>query len=57
MADFTFYGGLYRYVKIIAVNKTHFCLDYYGGSGLMVTPRAEKDGYSVEMEACVANFL
>ena len=44
MADFTFYGGLYRDVNIIAVNKSHFDLDYYGGPGIMVTPlRKEKD--------------
>lgn len=38
MADFTFYGGLYRDVNIIAVPEAHFDLDYYGGSGLQVTP-------------------
>ena len=29
-ADFTFYGGLYRDVKIIGVNKTHFDLETFG---------------------------
>ena len=38
IADFTFYGGLYRNVNIIAVSKTHFELDYFGGNGIMVTP-------------------
>lgn len=38
MADFTFYGGLYRDVNIIAVSESHFNLEYYGGSGLKVTP-------------------
>ena len=33
MADFTFYGGLYRDVNIIAVSNSHFDLDYYGGTG------------------------
>ncbi len=33
-----FYGGMYRDVNIIAVNKSHFDLDYYGGNGLKVTP-------------------
>lgn len=28
-ADFTFYGGLYRDVNIIAVKESHFELDYY----------------------------
>ena len=37
-ADFTFYGGMYRDVKILAVDRTHFSLEYFGGSGLAVTP-------------------
>ena len=37
-ADFTFYGGLYRDVNIIAVNHTHFDLDYFGGRGIQITP-------------------
>ncbi len=37
-ADFTFYGGIYRDVKLITVNKTHFDMDYFGGKGLAVTP-------------------
>ena len=40
-ADFTFYGGIYRDVKLITVNKDHFDLDYYGGNGLAVTPTVE----------------
>lgn len=36
-ADFTFYGGIYRDVKLIGVNEKHFDLDYYGSSALMVT--------------------
>lgn len=38
-ADFTFYGGLYRGVNLISVPDTHFDLDYFGGPGLMVTPK------------------
>ena len=38
MADFTFYGGLYRNVSIIAVPSTHFDLDYYGAPGIKITP-------------------
>ena len=36
-ADFTFYGGIYRDVKLLIVHKTHFDLDYYGGNGLKIT--------------------
>nr|WP_317400886.1 glycoside hydrolase family 2 TIM barrel-domain containing protein [uncultured Gemmiger sp.] len=38
VADFTFYGGLYRDVNIVCVPATHFDLSYYGGNGLCVTP-------------------
>jgi len=37
-ADFTFYGGIYRDVKLITLSKHHFDMDYRGGSGLAVTP-------------------
>ncbi len=50
MADFTFYGGLYRDVNLIAVSKTHFDLDYYGGSGLKITPTVEGKDATVEVE-------
>ena len=39
VADFTFYGGLYRGVKLIGVAHSHFALDYYGGIGMEVTPQ------------------
>ncbi len=35
-ADFTFYGGIYRDVELLIVNKQHFSLDYYGGDGIRV---------------------
>lgn len=37
VADFTFYGGIYRDVEFLIVNKTHFDLDYYGGPGIQVS--------------------
>ncbi|MBQ1273082.1 MAG: glycoside hydrolase family 2 protein, partial [Clostridia bacterium] len=55
MADFTFYGGLYRNVNLIAVSKTHFDLDYYGGPGLAVTPIANGADYNVEVEVYLSN--
>ena len=56
MADFTFYGGLYRSVNLICVSKTHFDLDYYGGPGLMITPTVSGDDAIVDVEAFVTNF-
>ena len=55
MADFTFYGGLYRDVNLIAVNATHFDLDYYGGSGLKVTPAVQGEAADVEVEVYLTN--
>ena len=43
MADFTFYGGLYRDVNLVCVAQSHFDLDYYGGPGIQVTPVMEGD--------------
>ena len=40
-ADFTFYGGIYRDVKLIILNRQHFDMDYFAGSGLAVTPTVE----------------
>ena len=50
MADFTFYGGLYRGVYLIAVNNSHFDLDYYGAPGIKVTPTVEGSDAKVEVE-------
>ncbi len=55
MADFTFYGGIYRNVNIIAVNESHFDLDYYGGPGLKVTPIVKGTDAVVEIETYTAN--
>ena len=38
VADFTFYGGLYRDVNILCVPVPHFDLSYCGGCGLHLTP-------------------
>ena len=50
MADFTFYGGLYRDVNIIAVSSSHFDLDYYGAPGIKVTPEIKGTDAEVEIE-------
>ncbi len=52
-ADFTFYGGLYRGVNLISVPDAHFDLDYYGGPGIMVTPKPAGADATFEMEAFV----
>ena len=56
MADFTFYGGLYRNVNLIAVNNTHFDLDYYGAPGIKVTPVVNGKDANVEIEVFIKNL-
>ena len=56
MADFTFYGGLYRNVNLISVPETHFDLEYYGAPGLMITPTVEGKDAKVEVEVFVKNL-
>ena len=41
VADFTFYGGLYRNVNIISVSASHFELVENGTPGIHVTPTVE----------------
>ena len=53
MADFSFYGGLYRNVNIIAVAESHFDLDYYGGPGIKATPTVKGKDAEVEVEVYV----
>ena len=55
MADFTFYGGLYRNVNIIAVPESHFDLDYFGAPGIKVTPVMEEKDAKTEVEVFLTN--
>lgn len=52
-ADFTFYGGIYRDVYLIVVPKVHFALDYFGGSGIKVTPEIKDSNASILAETWV----
>ena len=56
MADFTFYGGIYRDVNIIAVADSHFDLDYYGGPGIQVTPIIDGANANVEVKVYLTNM-
>ncbi|MBR5315776.1 MAG: glycoside hydrolase family 2 protein [Firmicutes bacterium] len=55
MADFTFYGGLYRDVNIICVSESHFDLEYFGSYGLKVTPEIDGSDAKVGVEVFVKN--
>ena len=55
VADFTFYGGLYRDVNLVCVSESHFALEYYGTPGIKVTPIMEGDDAKVMTEVFVEN--
>ena len=56
MADFTFYGGIYRDVNLICVADAHFDLDYYGAPGITITPVMDGKDAKVEVIAYVKNL-
>ena len=55
MADFTFYGGLYRDVNLICVSESHFDLDYYGGPGIAITPTVTGTDATVKVDTYVTD--
>ncbi|MEP6674930.1 MAG: glycoside hydrolase family 2 TIM barrel-domain containing protein [Ferruginibacter sp.] len=55
-ADFTFYGGIYRNVSMIAVNKIHFACDDHGANGIYIsTPSVTKENASVTINGIISN--
>ncbi len=56
MADFTFYGGLYRSVNVICTNNTHFDLEYHGAPGIKITPIVDGKDANVEIETFIKNL-
>ena len=50
-ADFTFYGGIYRDVRLVIVNKAHFALDYLGSCGVRVTPVPKGEDAEVRVQS------
>lgn len=55
VADFTFYGGLYRNVNLICVHASHFDLDYFGTPGIKVTPTVEGTDAKIAVEVFLTN--
>lgn len=51
MADFTFFGGVYRPVSLLILEENHFSLDKSGSDGVFITPKT--DG-SVRVDAHVS---
>ena len=49
-ADFTFYGGIYRDVTLIVVNKNHIALGHLGGCGVQITPTVNGADADIEIK-------
>lgn len=55
-ADFTFYGGIYRDVYLIASNKIHFSTNDYGSKGIYITtPFVSKENATVNIKTLISN--
>ena len=50
-ADFTFYGGIYRDVTLLVVNKNHLALDYLGGPGVQITPTVNGSNADIHVKS------
>ena len=55
VADFTFYGGLYRGVNLICVGESHFDLHYHGSPAIRVTPIVNGRDALVKVRTFVTN--
>ena len=53
MADFTFYGGIYRDVEFLVIPKEHFDVDYCGCKGIKVTPEVKGDSAEIRVETFI----
>ena len=56
VADFTFYGGLYRNVNLIAVSQSHFELVKNGTPGIKVTPKVTGNEAMTRVEVGLCNY-
>jgi beta-galactosidase len=55
-ADFTFYGGIYRDVYLIATNKIHFSTQDNGSNGVYITtPQVSNQAATVNIKSIVSN--
>ncbi|MBQ4071030.1 MAG: glycoside hydrolase family 2 protein [Clostridia bacterium] len=57
VADFTFYGGLYRGVNVIGVPSSHFELEYCATPAIAVTPRLADGCAEIDVELYLKGAL
>ncbi|WP_455501244.1 glycoside hydrolase family 2 protein [Gemmiger sp.] len=49
-ADFTFYGGIYRDVTLIVINKNHIAMGHLGGPGVKITPTVNGNNADINVK-------
>ena len=52
-ADFTFYGGIYRDVSLLVVNKSHIALGHFGDTGVKITLALQENSADIQVETLV----
>ena len=52
-ADFTFYGGIYRDVSLLVVNKNHIALGHFGDTGVKITPTLKEGSADIRVATLV----
>ena len=52
-ADFTFYGGIYRDVSLLVVNKSHIALGHFGDTGVKIPPALKEGSADIQVETLV----
>lgn len=56
MADFTFYGGLYREVKLLVIEDVHFVVEDLSRDGVYLTPKKiDNDSFELEIRGTLVN--
>ena len=53
-ADFTFFGGIYRSVELLILDRSHFDLTAMGG-GVKITPEEQNGAWSIELTPFVTH--
>lgn len=56
-ADYTFFGGIYRDVKLLIVPKTHFGLNHYGSHGIYIDAEVNTDTATLSICSEVDNAV
>lgn len=56
-ADFTFYGGIYRDVRLVIVNREHFDMDYFGGRGVRIRAVPKQIGGKIGADLSIRSWV